>query len=346
MRAVRFHGREDVRLDDIATPEPGVGQIALRTAYCGLCGSDLHEVRSGPHAIPRPDRPHPLTGVSLPLVLGHEFAGVVTALGEGVSGVAIGDRVVVEPLLRDGTCPQCQAGFPNRCRQIAFIGLSGPGGGLAETTVVPADAVHRLPPTVALDAGALVEPCAVAWHAIEQAGFRTGDDVLVLGAGPVGLATVVSLRYLGAGRIAVSEPSERRRRAAAALGADVVLDPTTADVGTAVRGVRSAIDCAGHPDGVAAGVRALAPGGTLVLVALPHRAVLLELQRLVHLEVAVTGSIAYRDTFPRVMEALSNGFDPVPLVSRRAPLRDIPELLRLAARGEIDELKILAEIGS
>jgi (R,R)-butanediol dehydrogenase/meso-butanediol dehydrogenase/diacetyl reductase len=346
MRALRFHGGGDVRLDELPDAPLGPNEVRIAVAACGICGSDMHEFRHGPAAIPTSDRPHPLTGTSLPVVLGHEFAGTVVEVGADVSEWHTGNRVAIEPLLRDHDCEQCRRGRYNLCRAIGFLGLSGNEGGFAERAVVPASALHRLPDTVSLEHGALVEPLAVGWHAIDQGQVEPSDDVLIIGGGPVGLAVLLCLKHRGAGRVIVSEPSPQRRSAATAMGAGLVIDPNDSDVARTVRretngGVRVAFDCAGQAAATPTAVSALRPGGRLVLVALQGAAVQLPAARMLALELSVVGSMAYANTYPQVIAALAAGLSPTPLVTRRAPLAAAPVVFDELARDERQELKVL-----
>jgi (R,R)-butanediol dehydrogenase/meso-butanediol dehydrogenase/diacetyl reductase len=345
MRAVRFHAAGDVRVEDLVRTEPGTGEAVVEVAWCGVCGSDLHEYQDGPVAIPPAGRPHPLTGATAPITLGHEFSGTVTALGPDVAGFTVGGAVAVEPLLRDGTCDACRSGRYNLCRQLAFIGLSGHGGGLAEHAIVPAGALHRVPPGVSLEAAALAEPAAVAWHAVDRAELSQGDAALVIGAGPVGLAVAGVLRYRGVGRVIVSEPSPGRRAAARRLGADTVLDPAEADVARAARGVAAAFDCAGRPEAPETGLRAVRPGGRVVVVAQPVESITVPPARLIYLEVTLTGSIGYAGVFPDVLAAMACGLDLTPMISRREPLDQAPGLIAELAVGAGNELKVLFGAG-
>jgi (R,R)-butanediol dehydrogenase/meso-butanediol dehydrogenase/diacetyl reductase len=342
VRAVRFHGARDLRVEDLPRPRPDTGEVAVDVAWCGICGSDLHEFRHGPSAIPVAGRPHPLTGAAAPITLGHEFAGTVTAVGPDVAGFAPGDRVAIEPLLRDGTCAACRSGSYNRCRRLAFIGLSAAGGGLAEHAVVPAGALHRVPDGVSLEAAALAEPAAVAWHAVDRAELTAGDQVLVIGAGPVGLAIIGVLRYRYASTVIVSEPSAARRAAALRLGAQAALHPGEADIAKQAGGSAAAFDCAGHPLAAETGLRAVRPGGRAVLVAQPGAALSVPAGRLVYLEATLTGSIAYADgVFPAVLAAMAAGLDLTPMISRRARLDEAPALIEELAAGDGHELKVL-----
>ncbi|KAI9056156.1 hypothetical protein LZ554_001084 [Drepanopeziza brunnea f. sp. 'monogermtubi'] len=273
MRALRFHGQRDIRLDRVPVPVCGRGQVKIRPAFVGICGTDLHEYLGGASLMPSA-HPHPITGEKVPLTIGHEFSGTVVEVGEGVTSHRVGDRVCVQPIIFDGTCGACLEGYINCCYSNGFIGLSGCGGGLSDFTVCPATSAIPLPPTISLEVGALIEPLAVAWHAVKTSPFRAGDAVLVIGGGPIGLAVIQVLRCKGAGQIIVSEVSPQRKHFAATFGAHHVLDPTRVDVVTEVRrlcgagqGVHVAFDAAGVQSGLQAAIESLRARGTLVNIA-------------------------------------------------------------------------------
>ncbi len=207
------------------------------------------------------------------MVMGHEFAGVVTEVGSGVSGVREGDAVAVEPHHTCGHCPACLSGRYKTCCSLGFIGLSGGGGGCAEYCVVDAELAHPLH-DMATDVGALVEPLAVAVHAVRLSGIRPGGTAVVFGAGPIGLVTAANLRAAGAGLIVVVEPAAARKAKAHWAGADVVLDPTTTDVVAAVAdltagaGADVAFECAGIDAVLAQAVGSVKAGGRVVNVAI------------------------------------------------------------------------------
>lgn len=151
-----------------------------------------------------------LTGETLPAVLGHEFSGVIDQIGEGVKDLKVGDKVCVQPTIHDGSCRSCKRGLTNSCDSFGFIGLSGWGGGMSEYTCVPSHYIKKLPDDMPLDIGALVEPLAVAWHAVSNSPLKDGDDVLVLGSGPIGLAVVLALKSKGCKNIIVAEARQNR----------------------------------------------------------------------------------------------------------------------------------------
>lgn len=351
MSAVRFHGRGDVRLDRVPSPVPSPGTVHLDVAWCGVCGSDLHELRHGPLATPA-NAPHPLTGEHNPVVLGHEFSGTVQTVGAGVTELAPGDRVVVEPLLSDGDCDRCRAGSPNHCRRLGFIGLSGGGGGLSEQVAVPAANIHRLPDEVSLRTAALVEPFAVALRAVHLGGCPQGGRAVVLGAGPIGLAILLCLRAMDSDLedVAVVEPDARRARFAERLGADRVSGAADELRGSSPRSSSRAhvvFETSGAEAALGAGMRLVAPGGAMVNLALWSTQPPVDINRLVAHEIRMLGSLGYVDEFPQVLSLLTAGkLDPEALVTDEVPLADACAALDRLATGPGAIGKLLVHCGA
>ena len=294
MRAARFHGREDVRLELVPEPDAGPGEVKLRVLYAGICGTDVHEYYEGPLFTPG-RTPHPLSGVTNPVILGHEMSGEVVEIGSGVSGVRVGDLVAVEPLQTCGDCIYCGSGSYNLCPTRAAHGLSRAGGAFSEYTTVTERMAHRLPPEIDSVRGALVEPMTVGMHAARRAAVQVGGKALVLGAGPIGLASALSLAALGVSVI-VSDPSARRREAARELGFEHVFDPSAEDVAGAVLeltkgvGVDASIDAAGVPSALEVALDATRANGSVVVVAVPLAPITLEIPRFRRAEVRLTMS--------------------------------------------------------
>jgi len=338
----------DVRLEDLPEPKPGPGEVKLRVHANGICGSDLHEYFHGPYATSV--TPHPLTGVSLPVIFGHEFGGTVVDVGPGVDDLDSGTLVAVEPIQSCGTCARCRQGRRNLCRRAAFHGYHRGGGGLAEYTVVPRYMVHVAPPGVTADHTALAEPLAVALRSARRTRAMGGELVVVHGAGPIGIGALLSLRAMGV-RTVVADPAPLRRRVATELGADLVLDPTADDVVGAVReltgglGAAGAIDAAGVASALKTAVACTRPDGTVVAVALHHDAALpLAANDLLFSEVHLTGSLAYSDEFPTVLREMAAGAYPLEKwVTAIALDRLVPDGFQPLARQEA--LKILVRLG-
>jgi (R,R)-butanediol dehydrogenase/meso-butanediol dehydrogenase/diacetyl reductase len=326
MRALRWHARHDVRLDDVPEPSAGAGEVVIAVGACGICGSDLHEYLDGPLYIPV--RPHPLTGVAPPVTLGHEFMGRVVATGPHVRAIRAGDRVAVNPCLLCGTCRWCRRGQVNHCARLATLGLSRDGA-FAPLVAAPAAGCHVLPPEVGDVEGAFVEPLAVTVHAVRRARLSPGARAVVVGAGPIGLLLLQVLRAKGAGWIAVVEPREERRRLAQALGADHVVDPQAQDPvraiaeQTAEERAELTFECVGSAAAFASAVRLTAKQGRIVLVGLVPAAAPVNLLQLLAHEKEIVGSSAYVDEFPEAIALLAAGRVRVaPLVTGQVPLAD------------------------
>ncbi|PPJ54152.1 hypothetical protein CBER1_01043 [Cercospora berteroae] len=334
MKAVRFYAKEDLRFEDIPEPVCGPGQVKVKPAWCGICGSDLHEYLGGPNLCPE-DKPHPITGETVPLTFGHEFAGVIEEVGEGVSDrFKVGSRVVVAPIIFDGDCGACAEGLVNCCWKNGFIGLSGWGGGLSEHIVVPEYTLYNCPDNVGLDVAALVEPLAVGWHAVESSPFKRTDSCLILGGGPIGLAVIQALRARGCAQIIVSEVSGMRKEFARDFGAHVVLDPTKDDIVaeclqlTNNRGVDVTFDAAGVQAGLDQAVNSLKARGTHVNIAIWEKRCSLFPNDLVFKERKYLGVATYvKADFQAVIDALSDGRldNAKKMITKRIELNEVLE---------------------
>lgn len=322
MKAATFYGKEDLRVEDAPEPKPRPGEVKIRNAFTGICGSDLH-IFYTPESVGMDFyTPHPVTGSTFPQILGHEISGTVTELGEGVTDVKVGDRVAVWPIYYCGTCSACRKGRFNICTKIGFHGVTSHGGGMAEFTTVLASMVHVLPENVDLRMGALVEPMAVGWNAVGRSGVEAGETALIAGAGPIGIGVWFALKARGVEKVLVSEPNPDRRAAIAALGAKVV-DPVSEDFAAAVAeisnrdGVDVAFDAAGVRPAFTSALASLTPGGRLVVVALHEQPTEFSAAALVVGETEIVGAVAYlAEDFDAVIRAMSEGFyDPAGWVS-------------------------------
>ncbi len=233
MRAARYHAQRDVRIEEIPEPELRPGTVAIDVAWCGICGTDLHEYLEGPIFFPAKGSPHPISGEEAPVTLGHEFSGTITALGEGVDDPEVGQGVVVEPYII-GDDVEVGPGHDDQLSpDMSFIGLGGRGGGLAPKIVVERRWVHPVG-DVPLDQAALIEPLSVGHHAFVRSGAKAGDVAIVGGAGPIGLLTAAVLQASGL-TVSVSELSAARKAMARDTGvADDVFDPREVDMPTLV----------------------------------------------------------------------------------------------------------------
>jgi (R,R)-butanediol dehydrogenase/meso-butanediol dehydrogenase/diacetyl reductase len=299
MKAAVYHGPMDIRLEQLPEPEIKPASVKVKVDWCGICGTDLHEYLAGPIFIPPAGSPHPLTGETLPLTLGHEFAGEVVEVASDVETIAPGDRVAVEPVFRCGTCAACRRGVPNLCEKLGFYGLMGGGGGMSELAVIPSYMIHKLPAGLTSEHGALVEPIAVGLRAVRRAGIERGQSAVVFGGGPIGAVTVACLKAVGAGRVFVAEVAEARKQKALQIGADAVIDPTEEDVAERVReltggeGADHSFDAAGIEQTLQTALQATRKSGTVTIISIWEGAVRINPNDIVLSELDVRGTIAY-----------------------------------------------------
>lgn len=284
----------------------------MAVAHNGLCGSDLTLI----DLLGTLSEPHPLTGHAGPQIMGHEFAGTIGELAEGVSGWAVGDRVTIRASYSCGSCAPCLDGLSNLCRMIAFHGVMAPGGGLSEFTAVPASALHRVPDGVSLELAALTEPLAVARHAIAQSRLEPGGHAVVLGSGPIGIAVALNLRALGVD-VLLSELVAQRIQVARDLGFEAVDPrevslPELVDVRTGGRGADVVFECAGAASSFRTAMRIVRARGEVNLVAMYKSPLALDAISLMLKEVRITSSMAYlAQDFDDVLTLMAQGAYPL-----------------------------------
>ncbi|KAF2668165.1 GroES-like protein [Microthyrium microscopicum] len=353
MKALRFHGNKDLRLDDIPIPEVKKGYVKVKPAWAGICGTDLHEYLIGPMLIPT--TAHKITGEKVPVGIGHEMSGLVEEVGDGVEHYKVGDRVVLEPIIYDGTCGACQAGSFNSCYSNGFIGISGFGGAFSEHIVVEENYLNHLPDNVSMRTGALVEPLAVAMRAIANGNVQASDTVLILGGGPIGLAITLCLRSIGVKNIILSEMAAKRKTLALEMGASHVLDPSKDDVVArtlelceGAGGVDVAFECAGVQPAVDVAFRTVRARGTIVGVSVWEGPASLDINKLVFRERRYVGTAApeHKD-FEAVLKALKEErLKPDGLVTKTVGIHEIEqEGYKSLIEDKANHAKVLVEVG-
>jgi L-iditol 2-dehydrogenase len=298
MRASVLRGVGDVVVVERPVPEAGPGQVVVRVASVGVCGSDVHYYEHGRIG---------QFVVESPLVLGHEAAGEVTAVGPGVTSPAVGQRVSVEPGVPDLTCEQCLAGRYNLCPNMRFFATPPIDGAFAEYVVVHAAFAHPVPDSISDDAAALLEPLSVGIWACRKGRVSAGSSVLITGAGPIGLVSVQAARAFGATDIVVSDVNPARLALARDLGATEVVDARTESVLDLPRPPGVLLECSGHPAATVEGIRALAPAGRAVLVGMGGDELPLPLSVVQERELEVTGTFRYAGTWPTAISLVAAG---------------------------------------
>lgn len=329
MRALVLHAAGDLRLDKQETPAPGPGEVLVRMERGGICGSDLHYFNHGGFGTVR---------LRQPMVLGHEVSGRVAALGEGVSELAIGDRVAVSPSRPCGHCRFCLEGRPNHCLHMRFYGSAMPfphvQGAFRQELVAEARQCVKANGLTAGEA-AVAEPLAVCLHAARQAGELLGARVLVTGSGPIGVLCVLAARRAGASEIVVTDIADAPLERATAAGADRVFNTLAqpnalAPFGTDKGAFDVHFECAGAAAALASGVAALRPGGCIVQLGLGGD-MSVPVQAITAKELALKGSFRFHAEFATAVGLMEKGLiDVKPLITHTLPLADAVEAFRLA----------------
>ncbi len=348
MKAMRYHGRRDLRLDEVAVPELRPNTVRIKVEWTGICGTDLHEYEEGPIFTPPVGHPHPITGQTVPVVLGHEISGRIDAISPGVTGFAVGDAVSVEPIISCGECRYCLEDRFNLCVKVGYHGLSGWEGGFGEFVVVDANRVHALG-DIPTDIGALVEPLATAYHAVRRSGAQPGDSVVVFGAGPIGLFIVAVMRALGIDDIVSVEVSSVRKAKAHDAGAALVVDPTEVDVVALARertgglGADITFECVGTEAVLQSAMDACRAGGTLVNVAIWAAKAPIDMFSVVMREIDVVGTSAYCNDHQPVIKLIQEGkLFPEQFVTGRIAVEDVVDLgFRQLVENREENVKII-----
>jgi threonine dehydrogenase-like Zn-dependent dehydrogenase len=324
-----------LRIEVVPDPTPALDEVVLRIAACGICGSDLHMTED------------PVTfGIGQGMILGHEFSGEVVAMGADVSDLHLGDRVAVAPMFGCGHCAACKLGEPAWCRDMRLI-----GGGYAEYASVAARQVRRLPDGVPLADGALAEPVAVGMHCVARSGMKAGDNVLILGAGPIGLTVAFWARRMGAAHVIVADLNRHQETRATAMGATgfAISGPGLADEVRALTGAAPDIilECVGKRGLIDFAVGIVRPRGTIVGVGLcvggDHWDTFAALSKEITL---VMSAFFTMHEFRSAIDALGGGlFRPQALISDRIGITSVPQTFE-ALRHRTTQCKVLIETGA
>jgi L-iditol 2-dehydrogenase len=342
MKALLLSEYKHLSITDLPRPILGPGEVMIRVAACGICGSDVHGYDgSSGRRIP-------------PIVMGHEAAGVLAAVGEGVTGYRVGDRVTFDSTVYCGKCEFCQRGEVNLCDRRQVVGVSCSdyrrAGAFAEYVTVPERILYRLPDGLSFSDAAMLEAVSVAIHAVRVANVTGGEAALVIGAGMIGLLILQAAKASGCSRVFVTDIDATRLELARSLGADAVIDSSRESLAarverlTAGRGVDVALEAVGRPETVAAGIDCTRKGGTVALVGNIAPEVPIPLQKVVTRQICLQGSCASAGEYPQAMQWMAEGKIKVaPLISAIAPLEEGPLwFARLYAR-EPNLMKVILD---
>lgn len=340
MKAVVVHGPGDLRVDDVADPQAGPGEVVVAMEWGGICGSDLAYWRNGASGT---------AVLAHPLVLGHEVAGRIAALGAGVTGHEVGERVTVHPatLVGDGELPARIAGRTNLWPQVRYFGSAAfdphTDGGFSGLRTVRADQLRPLPDGVDTLAGSLAEPLAVAMHAVGRAGDVRGRDVVVNGAGPIGSLVVAAAVHGGAASVTACDVSSAALAVARAMGAADVRDLSAGD--TLPEDAELVFEASGAAAALGGVLRATARGGTVVQVGnLPGSAVQAVLGDLVTRELTWIGSYRFVEEIDDALAAMRDGLDVRPVITHRFALTDAAQAMEVAGDRSTGSSKVMLRL--
>jgi L-iditol 2-dehydrogenase len=336
MKAAVWYGGKDVRIEEVPDPKVSSDEVLVRVKSAGICGSDAHAFEG------KSKRRVP------PLVMGHEFSGVVAGVGTGVLGFQNGDRVVVEPVVSCGVCEPCSNGRTNICNEIRFIGLHIPGA-FAEYVAVPARKCYKLPDSISFDEAALVEPLSVAAHTVNMTPTKVGDNLLVIGSGVIGLMVLQVARRRVGGNVFVSDLIDYKLDLAKRLGANGIIHSGREDVSQTVReltkgkGVDAVIEAVGVQETLQQALSAVKKGGEVTITGLLEQIIQVDVMKLVTNEITMRGDYLYTSgDFKTSLNLITNGTVHVkPLITHTFHLRDIARAVRVLTEGKEQHIKIL-----
>ncbi len=338
MRALVYQGPWTMTLEEVPQQAPGAGELRITPRSVGICGSDVHGF------IGKTGRRKP------PMIMGHEFSGEVAETGPGVEGFAVGDAVIVSPIHACGSCPNCRAGLPNICINRHVLGVDIPGA-YADSLVVQQSMAYRKPEALSWRQAAMVEPLSVALHAVAITPMPLMANVAIVGAGTIGLLTLLAAKLRGAGRVFITDKSAHRLELAAALGADVAINVDETEPVAAVKqateglGADVVFEAVGFTPTVQQALALTRTGGAATWIGNSQQMIELNMQEIVTRELTVRGTYGFNVEFPRAIEALAEGrIDVQPLIEQISPLEQGPQIIHDLAAGKLDLAKVILEL--
>lgn len=343
MKVCVLTGKKKLEWAEREIPQPEKGELQVKLEYVGVCGSDLHFYQEGQLANWTLDGP---------LALGHEPGGVVSAIGEGVEGFEVGDRVSIEPAVPCGCCEDCRKGHYNLCKDIKMLAIPGERDGVnAEYCVHNASMCYKLPDNMTTLEGAMIEPLAVGLHATELSNAKVGETAMILGAGCIGLCTLLSLKARGVSEIYMSDVMDKRLEKALELGAARVFNSKTENIEAFAKtlpggGADQVYECAGNRITTLQSSRLIKRAGKVTLVGVSPEPVLeLDLATLNAMEGTIYSVYRYRNLWPKAVAAVSSGVIPVKeIVSHEFAFEDCIEAIDYSLNHKDEVIKAVVRM--
>jgi 2-desacetyl-2-hydroxyethyl bacteriochlorophyllide A dehydrogenase len=328
-----WYGGKDIRIENVPLPKIKDDEVLLKVKAVSICGSDLHAYRGlSKRRIP-------------PLVMGHEFSGEIVEVGGTVKNHRMGERVVVEPIISCGTCRLCRRGRNNICEKLQLVGLHL-SGAFSEYVSVPAKKCYTLPKTVSFEEASLVEPLAVAVHAVHLASLEKNEAIAIIGSGAIGLMTLQVAKNRGVGRIVVFDTIDYRLTLAQKLGATTIINVKKEDPLQRILtegGVDTVFEAVGHQETVQQGLAMVRTGGKVIVIGMLEAIMQLPMLDITVKELDLQGSYGYTsDDFQQALKMIGQGKVNVkPLITHRLPLDDIQRGFEILSQGAEDVIKVV-----
>lgn len=322
---------------EMTFPPLAPNQVLVRNESCGICGTDVHIYEGGKGS----------ADVTPPVVLGHEYSGVVEEVGSAVTVVAPGDRVALDPNMYCGLCIPCRMGKKQNCSNLFALGVNV-NGGMAEYSICPDTQCFKVNPEVSFDHAAMVEPLACALHGVDKARIQAGQKVLVIGGGTIGLMMIQLAKLRGAALVVLSEPIELRRSIGLEVGADAVVDPLHEDLAARFRdlagqeGADVVIECVGKPFAAEQAIAMAGYGATVLLFSVPPVGAMAQLPLfdVFQKELTILGSMINPDTHQRAVNLINSGRMKLePLITHRFPLAEVEGAIKMQM--STDSIKVV-----
>lgn len=334
MRAVVFLGQKDIEVQQCPDPVPGEGEVLVEVEACGICGSDLHAYKTGMYA----------PG----LIIGHEFSGMVKAVGLGVTRFKPGDKVTANSGLGCGQCFLCRSGKENLCEKSFRLGVTEDGA-MAEMVKVPEASLYHIPDSLPVKEACLTEPFSIALHGLDQSQFRPGDRVVIIGAGSIGLCLLQVLKLAGAGAVWVTEPNAFRADIARQFGADLVLNPQKTNPFSVLSDLTSGMmpdivfECVGLPETVAQAPGLVRRGGQVVILGICDQAVEMDFLNVISNELDIqTAYYSRASDFEKAIHFMAKGsLRAGPLITSQVPLERVKESFESLLSPDSSHVKIV-----
>lgn len=344
-KAAFMRGIDKMVIEEVPVPEAGEKQVLVQLEYVGICGSDVHYFHHGCCGAYKVD-------LEKDFMLGHECAGTVVKTGPGVEHLKVGDRVALEPGITCGKCEFCKTGRYNLCPDVVFLATPPVQGCYEEYIAFPEDMCFKLPDHVSTKEGALIEPLSVGFHAANQGNVQVGDSVVILGAGCIGLVTLLACKARGAGKIIVSDLVDARLAKAKELGADLVINGSKANLLEEIekltdgQGIDQVFETAGSPVTIAQTPFLVKRGGTITLVGLAaQEEITYNFAQIMAKEAKIKSVFRYRNIYPKAIAAVASGaIDVTGIVTHEYDLTQIQEAFDEAVNNKTDLVKAVIRI--